>query len=170
MYQENPDGPLLGAQSFSDRIVLFGDDFAVPVKDKLEGEAVIKALEATFASTPVGLLHIGRKEVRNIRHGVDFLSYRIIRKPKIWGGHLHVRPSPKAYKRFYQRAFEKYCLAGGGTHGCARALLYMRRWLKSFPLWQPTRLSKLYLRLELGSCSWFKHSPKGVHQASPVKS
>jgi len=163
-------GPLLGAQSFSDRIVLFGDDFAVPVKDKLEGEAVIKALEATFASTPVGLLHIGRKEVRNIRDGVDFLSHRIIRKPKIWGGHLHVRPSPKAYRRFNRRAFEKYCLAGGGTHGCARAVHYMRRWLKSFPLWQPTKRSKLYLWLELQSWSWFKRSPAGVQLTGSVKS
>jgi hypothetical protein len=45
----------------------------------------------------------------------------------------------------------------------------MRRWLKSFPLWQPTSRSKLYLWLELHTCSWFKRSPKGVQQTGAVK-
>lgn len=153
-------GPLLGALPFADRIVLFGDDMAIPVKDGLEGEAVVKALEAAFASTPVGLLHISRQEIRHVSSGVDFLSYRIIRKPAKWGGHLHVRPSPKAYKRFYARAQEKYFKACGGKDGYLRVVLYMKRWLRSFPLWKPNYLSKLYVFLELQAFPWF----------SPVKS
>lgn len=153
-------GPLLGALSFADRIVLFGDDIAIPVKDKLEGEAVLKALEAALASTPVGLLHIGRHDIRRVSSGVDFLSHRIIRKPAKSGGHLHVRPSPKAYKRFYARAEAKYSKACGGKAGYLRVMLYMKQWLRSFPLWKPNALSKLYVFLELQAFPWF----------SPVKS
>jgi len=60
--------------SFADRIVLCGDDLAVPVKDQLEGEVVLETLQSLYAASPVGPLTIGRHSVFSIHHGVDFVG------------------------------------------------------------------------------------------------
>lgn len=147
-------GPLLGTLSFADKLVLFGDDLAVPVKDQAEAKAVLKALEAALASSPAGLLHIGRHAIANIHHRVDFLGYRIRRKHEIWGGHLHICPSGKSFRRFRLRAKAKYREAEGGNQGLIATIRYKWSWLRSWRLWKTHWLSKMWLDLYLRMTIW----------------
>ena len=147
-------GPLLGTLPFADRIVLVGDDLAVPVKDMLEGEAVLKALKSLYAASPVGLLTIGRHSLGHVKDGFDFASYHTRLKPK-WKAvldgviewYLHSRPTLRAYEKSEHKAAKKYHDAGGGLPGWKQVILYKKRWIASFPLWKPNYLSKLYLWL-----------------------
>jgi hypothetical protein len=154
-------GPLLCTLPFADRIVLVGDDLAVPVKDMLEGEAVLKALKSLYAASPVGLLTIGRHSVSHIKDGFDFASYRTRLKPKwkavldgVTEWYLHLRPTLRAYEKSEHKAAKKYHDAGGGLPGWKQVILYKKRWMASFPLWKPSYFSKLYLWLELQAGSW----------------
>ena len=147
-------GPLLGTLSFADKLVLYGDDLAVPVKDQAEAKAVLKALEAALASSPAGLLHIGRHAIADIRHRVDFLGYRIRRKHEIWGGHLHICPSGKSFRRFRLRAKAKYREAEGGNQGLIATIRYKWSWLQSWRLWKTNWLSKTWLDLYLRMTIW----------------
>jgi RNA-directed DNA polymerase len=166
-------GPLLCALSFADRIVLVGDDLAVPVKDMLEGEAVLKALKSLYATSPVGLLTIGRHRVSHIKDGFDFAGYRTTLKRK-WimvvdpstaihkeipgpEWYWHVRPTLRAYEKSEHKAAKKYHDAGGGLPGWKQVILYKKRWMASFSLWKPNYFSKLYLWLELQAGSWHQH-------------
>jgi hypothetical protein len=154
-------GPLLCTLPFADRIVLVGDDLAVPVKDMLEGEAVLKALKSLYAASPVGLLTIGRHSLSHVKHGFDFASYHTRLKPKwkavlddVTEWYLHVRPTLRAYEKFEHKAAKKFHEAGGGLPGWKQVILYMKCWMASFPLWKPNYSSKLYLWLELQAGSW----------------
>jgi hypothetical protein len=149
-------GPLLGTLSFADRIVLYGDDLAVPVKDMSEGEAVLKALKALYASSLAGPLTIGRQKISHLSQGVDFLSHRIVRKSMYWGGHLHVHPNGTAFRRMEFKAARVFHMAGGGMPGWKHVILYTKRWIASFPLWKPNYLSKLYVWYTLQAGSWHK--------------
>jgi hypothetical protein len=161
-------GPLLCTLPFADRIVLVGDDLAVPVKDILEGEAVLKALKSLYAASPVGLLTIGRHSLCHVKDGFDFASYRTRLKPKwkavldgVTEWYLHLRPTLRAYEKSEHKAAKKYHDAGGGLPGWKQVVLYKKRWMASFPLWKPNYFSKLYLWLELQAGSWHQH-PKDV--------
>ena len=147
-------GPLLSSLSFAHRIVLIGDDLAVPVKDRSEGEAVLNALKSLYAASPVGLLTIGRHSVDKISDGYDFCGYRTVRKPQKWGGHLHRRPSLRAYEKSQSKAAEKFREAGGGLPGWKKVFLYVKPWMRSFSLWKPNYLSKLYVWYQLQAASW----------------
>jgi hypothetical protein len=154
-------GPLLCTLPFADRIVLVGDDLAVPVKDMLEGEAVLKALKSLYAASPVGLLTIGRHSLCHVKDGFDFASYRTRLKPKwktvldgVTEWYLHLRPTLRAYEKSEHKAAKKYHDAGGGLPGWKQVNLYKKRWMASFPLWKPNYFSKLYLWLELQAGSW----------------
>jgi hypothetical protein len=161
-------GPMLSTLPFVDRLVLVGDDLAVPVKDKPEGEAVLETLKSLYAASPVGLLTIGRHKVSHIKDGIDFAGYRT-RLKKRWinptmatqsedsglDWYLHVRPSLRAYEKFEQRADKRFKKNGGGLSAWKQVVLYMKRWTASFSLWKPTHLSKLYLWYTLfGAGSW----------------
>ena len=147
-------GPLLSSLSFAHRIVLIGDDLAVPVKDRSEGEAVLNALKSLYAASPVGLLTIGRHSVDKISDGYDFCGYRTVRKPQKWGGHLHRRPSLRAYEKSQSKAAEKFREAGGGLAGWKKVFLYVKPWMRSFSLWKPNYLSKLYVWYQLQAALW----------------
>jgi hypothetical protein len=153
-------GPLLGTLSFADRLVLYGDDLAVAVRDKTEAEAVLKTLRSLLEASPVGPLLIGRHAMRHVKEGVDFLSYRITRKPWYLGGHLHVRPSTLSYKRVEERAAHRYLECGGGPEGRKQVLLYVKRWIAALRLWKPNRFSRRYLWLTLMSGAWHAGQPK----------
>jgi len=143
---------------------------AVPVKDMLEGEAVLKALKSLYATSPVGLLTIGRHKISHIKYGFDFVSYRTRLKPKwkdtlnhVTEWYLHVRPTLRSYEKFEHNAAKKFHHAGGGLAGWKQGFLYMKRWMASFPLWKPNYLSKLYLWYTLQAGSWHKvGKPKAV--------
>ena len=154
-------GPLLRTLPFADRMVLIGDDLAVAVKDVSEGEAVLEAVKSLYATSPVGLLTIGRHSVRHIEGGVDFTSYhtRLRRKWKVnYGGEveweLHVRPTLRAYEKMEHRAAVKYHEAGGGQAGWKQVVLYLKRWIASFPLWKPNHVSKGYIWAQLQAGEW----------------
>jgi hypothetical protein len=153
--------PLLGILPFANRLVLIGDDFAVPVKDKLEGEAVLETLKSLFAASPVGLLTIGRHRISHIKEGFDFVSYRTRLKPKwkvalshVTEWYLHVRPTLRAFEKSEHQAARKFHDAGGGLPGWKQVILYKKRWMASFPMWKPNYFSKLYLWLALQAGSW----------------
>lgn len=165
-------GPLLGTLPFANRLVLIGDDLAVPVRDKLEAEAVLETLKSLYAASPVGLLTIGRHSVSHIKGGFDFAGYRSTLKRK-WimvvdpstkterempgpEWYWHVRPTLRAYEKFEHQAARKFHDAGGGIPGWKQVILYMKRWMASFPMWKPNYLSKQYLWLQLRAGSWRK--------------
>jgi hypothetical protein len=158
-------GRLLSTLPFADRIVLVGDDVAIPVKDEPEGEAVLEALKSLYASSPVGLLTIGRSSISHIKHGFDFVSYRTTLKQRwkvnpdgLTEWYLHVRPTLRAYEKFEAKAIRVFHAHGGGLPGWKQLILYMKRWMASFPLWKPTYLSKCYLWFQLQAGSWHKVS------------
>ncbi len=156
-------GPLLRTLPFADRIVLIGDDLAVPVKDVLEGEAVLSAVQSRYAASPVGLLTIGRHRVSHIKDGVDYVSYRTrlaIKWKSVdgWAGeadqNFHVRPTLRAYEKMEHRAAAIYQEAGGAHAGWKQVALYLKRWFASFPLWKPNQVSKAYVWAQLQAASW----------------
>lgn len=147
-------GPMLATLPFANRIVLYGDDLAVPVKDLSEGEEVQNLIKSLYATSPVGPLTIGRGTISHMMRGFDFLGYRTIRKPECWGGRIHCRPSYRSYRKFELTAAAVYRDAGGGMAGLKQAVLYQKRWMASYPLWKPNHLSKLYLWYTLQAGSW----------------
>ncbi len=149
-------GPMLATLPFANRIVLYGDDLAVPVKDLSEGEEVQNLIKSLYATSPVGPLTIGRGTISHMMRGFDFLGYRTIRKPECWGGRIHCRPSYRSYRKFELTAAEVYRDAGGGMAGWKQVFLYQKRWMASYPLWKPNHLSKLYLWYTLQAGSWHK--------------
>ena len=94
-----------------------GTILAVPVSDETEAEAVLKTLRSLLETSPVGPLLIGREVKPHITQGVDFLSYRIVKKAWYVGGHLHICPSAKGYKRVQERAARRFLEVGGGPEG-----------------------------------------------------
>jgi hypothetical protein len=162
--------PLLSALSFADRIVQVGDDLAIPVKDMSEAAAVLLALKSLYATSPVGLLTIGRSETRHIKAGFDFAGYRTTLKRK-WVNvvdqttgvvieqpgpewHLKSNPSPKSFRKMERTAAKKYLEAGGGIPGWKQVFLYVKRWLAAFSLWKPTYEAKVNIWLELRAGTW----------------
>lgn len=153
-------GPLLDAQSFAHKLVQFGDDLAVPVKDMAEAQAVLKTLEGIFASSPVGLLHIGHQATSSVLQGVDFVGYRVKRELNQQQGKLRAYPNQKSFKRFEQRAFDRYIAAGCLRPGCTASFRYLRRWLRSWPLWEHFLEAQWNLRADLRANWWFQAGPK----------
>lgn len=157
-------GPLLDAQSFSHKLVQFGDDLAVPVKDMVEAEAVLKTLGGILATTPAGLLPIGHQAISSVLEGVDIVGYRIRREHGPPEETLRAYPNSKSFKRMELRACERYIAAGGGRPGCAAALRYARRWLRSWPLWDHYLEDQWNTTANLRANGWFKAGPKIKHQ------
>lgn len=163
-------GPLLSTLPFADRIVLIGDDLAVPVKDMSEGNAVLATLTSLYAASPVGLLTIGRSDVSHIKAGFNFAGYRMTLKRK-WVSvidpttgvenefpgpewHMKARPSPFAYEKMEHKAAKRFQQAGGGDAGWEEVSVYVDRWMGAFPLWKPNEISKGYLWSQLQAGSW----------------
>ena len=145
--------PLLSTLSFADRIALFGDNLAIPVKDKPEAEAVLKAITSLYATSAVGPLTI-RHKINRVADGFEYCSYWTTRKSAHWGGQLHVCPSHNAYQKWEQNCIKVYHEAGGGLVGWKQVYMYTRRWMASFPLWKPHRNSRQCLWNTLQSGCW----------------
>jgi len=162
-------GPLLNALPFAARLVLFGDDLAIPVKDMLEAEAVLVTLKSHYAASPVGLLTF-RSKVRHIKAGFDFVGYRTTLKRKwikvvdqVSGAHIEIpgpewymkiNPSSKSFRKMESEAASRYRAAGGGIPGWKQVFLYAKRWWRSFSLWEPNYQAKLHIWLELRAGTW----------------
>jgi hypothetical protein len=144
-------GPLLATLSFVDRLILYGDDIAVPAKDLETAKAYLKALKSIFSTSPVGPLAIGRQEITHLAQGADYLGYRICRKPKLFGGHIHLRPSPRSYARFEMRALDVYLNAEKNDAGAQEVQAYVNRWIGAFNLWVPNEKSKELIGLSLSA-------------------
>jgi len=131
-------GPLLSATSFSDRLVLHGDDIAIPVKGEGEAQDTLQTLRSIFENTPVGPLTIGRHAIRHVSEWIHFLKYAVRLNPWSSDGSLYAVPSGKSFDRFGDRAAAKY-LKGPPETAKGRVSLYRKKWPKAFPLWKPNK-------------------------------
>lgn len=144
-------GPRLRSLLFADHLVQYGDDVAVPAKDIATAEVILETLTSVFSTTPVGPFAIGRHSVAPIAEGCDFLGYRISRKAKCFGGHLHYRPSKWAFSKMQAKAVEYYAAAGKGEEGAERVASYLLRWRAAFPRWPFNEWSNDHLRSTMRS-------------------
>lgn len=150
-------GPLIDTLSFSDRVILYGDDIAVPAKDHQTAEAYFMALKSVLSTSPVGPLAIGRNKISPIIVGADFLGYRIKKKPALFVGHdhipshIHIRPSRRSYLRLEERARAIHLSADQSEAADTAVQTYVSRWINAFRLWPANEKSKEYIRLSLAA-------------------
>lgn len=136
-------GPVLSTAPFVDRIHLYGDNTAVPVRSRLEGETLLDALRSLLRNTPAGPLSIGDASVDSINQGVELVKFRFRRVGAWWGGGIRITPARKAYRRYGARVSAK--AAAGASNPELQD--YSDRWLRSYrSLWQPNSISAAYFR------------------------
>lgn len=144
-------GPRLRSLLFADHLVQFGDDFAAPAKDVATTEVMLETLTSVLSTTPVGPFAIGRHSIAPLSEGFNFLGYRISRKAKCFGGHLHYRPSKWSFSKMEAKAIEYYEANGKGEEGSKRVASYLPRWTASFPRWPFNEWSNEHLRSTMRS-------------------
>jgi len=109
-------GPLLNTTPFVGRLVLFGDDVAVPAKDQTEAEDVLHTLRSRYESCPTGSLIIGRQQVEDIRSKrVYFGQYGIKRWPTFLGGGVDITPAYNSFERSKDKVFDIACTGDADT-------------------------------------------------------
>jgi hypothetical protein len=146
-------GPVLAQQSFAHDLALYQDEVAVAVETLAEAGATLETLKSIFSTSPAGPLTIGQQRVKHISKGFAFLAYYMSRTKL---GKLHIKPRLRAFARAEDRAIARYLGAGAGHAGLKALVLYLRRWRRSFPLWNANWWGKWYQWLELFAGTWHK--------------
>lgn len=107
--------------------------------------AILETLKSILSTSPVGPLTIGHHDVEHISNGFGFLAYFM----RVKWGKLHTSPRWRAFERAEYVAAAKYSAAGGGMPGMKAQVLYLKRWRRSFPLWNADWWGKWYQWLSL---------------------
>jgi hypothetical protein len=142
-------GPLLSTAPFADRLFLYGDNMAVPAKDRSEAEAISEALRSLFRNSPAGPLTIGEQAIQNVDEKVHLVMYALKRSRRFGARRLRVMPSQRSYERYSLKVSD---LAAKGAPETS-IVDYTRRWVAAHRLWEPNALSLLYLKLTAGNAS-----------------
>jgi len=135
-------GPLLNASPFAKRVVLYGDDIAIPTKSEEEAEDIYQALRSLLENTgPGGPLTIGYHRTRCADDYVEFCKYKLKRAPKIFGADIRYSPSNRGLQRFDQNVMRIYLKASEGEEQVSVAK-YVAAWKKAYSLWHPNEIAE----------------------------
>ncbi|MCJ2077617.1 hypothetical protein MKK68_18505 [Methylobacterium sp. E-016] len=168
-------GPELRSLTLDDRIVLYGDDFAVPAVTRDEAEAFAKTLPELMKAHPAGPFRLKCCTLRNASDGFNFLKYhfRLDHLTK----RTRLRPSSISYHRFAENV--RSIIAENPYRDIYKAvMIYRQRWLGSFRrykanesalglLWQSAIAdlpSSLYIKWQRG-CEHYRSAhiwPPGI--------
>jgi hypothetical protein len=130
-------GPLLNATPFAARVVLHGDDIAVPAKTEEEAQAIYNTLRSLLENEcPAGPLPIGFHKIWYVNEYLNFCKYKLRRTPKIFGGEIRYCPSTRSFQRYERNVVKIYLQAPDGEEE-HRVAEYRERWKQAFPLWHP---------------------------------
>ena len=130
-------GPLLNATPFAARVVLHGDDIAVPAKTEEEAKAIYNTLHSLLENEcPAGPLPIGFHKIWCVNEYVNFCKYKLRRTAKTFGGEIRYCPSTRSFQR-YERNVVEICLQAPDGEDEHRVAEYCERWKQAFPLWHP---------------------------------
>jgi hypothetical protein len=103
-----------------------------------------KALQASLEAHPAGSFRLKKLVIYHVSQGVDFCGYRITRKPVIYGDPIHFCPSAQSYMRYRDKV--AVIVANTEPKFVKQAVIaYSKNWMKTFRLWHPHWLSRLYL-------------------------
>jgi RNA-directed DNA polymerase len=136
-------GPLLNATPFAARVVLHGDDIAVPAKTEEEAKAIYNTLRSLLENEcPAGPLPIGFHKIWCVNEYVNFCKYKLRRTPKIFGAEIRYCPSTRSFNRYERNVVKIYLQAPDGEEE-QHVAQYSEAWKKAFgPLWQPNELAE----------------------------
>lgn len=134
-------GPMLATTDFSNRIFLFGDNISVPVRNRPEGEAILRTVCSRLQNGCGGPLTIGYHQVAHESDGIQLVKYCVSRAARRFGGRIRIRPAAKSYQNYSRRVTEK---ARDGA-SASTIELYRQSWINAFPLWEPNETSLGYL-------------------------
>jgi hypothetical protein len=102
-------GPLLNATPFAARVVLYGDDIAVPAKTEEEAKAIYNTLRSVLENEcPAGPLPIGFRKIWCAEEYVSFCKYNSRRAPEIFGGEIRHSPSTRSFQRYKRNVMKIY--------------------------------------------------------------
>lgn len=134
-------GPTLATTEFSNRIFLFGDNISVPVRDRPEGEAILRTVSSRLQNGCGGPLTIGYHQIAHESEGIQLVKYCISRAAERLGGRMRIRPAAKCYQNYSRRVTEKE------RDGASASAIeqYKQSWIDAFPLWEPNETSLGYL-------------------------
>jgi hypothetical protein len=136
-------GPILKALPCGDRIVLYGDDFAIGAFSENEAQAYIGAFKKILKTHPVGPLELKEgSKVAAVKPHFEFVKYRYCASD----AGTHRRPSGRSYYRYEHRLRERV-LNAGPLHAKESGFSYMRNWASAFPKWDKNELSEILLEL-----------------------
>lgn len=137
-------GPELGSLTSDSRIILYGDDIAVPAATRLEADTFAKTLPERLGAHPAGPFRLKRCEVAEAQVGFNFLKYKV-RRDRFTGA-AQLRPSDLSYHRFHERVREIVRLEALDEVYPA-VMAYRDHWLTSFRRYEanPTALNLLGL-------------------------
>lgn len=128
-------GPTLAATPFVERVVLHGDDIAVPAKGEAEAEFVLNTLRSRLESNgPAGPLTIGHHHIYTATDYVNFCKYKLKRSPEVFGGGIRFSPTTRGLQKFDDRVKLAYLRAAKGDEAVSVAK-YVTAWKSSYPLW-----------------------------------
>ena len=131
-------GPELRSLTSDDRVILYGDDIAVPADTRDMADTLAKTLSELLEVHSAGPFRLKRCSVEDARPGFNFLKYKFRRDR--FTGRSYLRPSDLSYHRFGER-----------VRGIVRdeprekvypaVMAYRGRWLTSFRRYQPNWLA-----------------------------
>lgn len=135
-------GPLLNASPFAKRVIMYGDDIAIPAKSEDEAEVIYKALRFLLENTgPGGPLTIGYHNIWCVENYVNFCKYKLKRTPNIFGADIRYSPSTRGLQRFDQKVKRIYLEATEGEEQ-VRVAKYVTAWKKAYPHWHPNEIAE----------------------------
>jgi hypothetical protein len=158
-------GPLLNATPFAGRVLLHGDDIAVPAKTEEEAEAIYQTLRSELENNgPAGPLTIGFHKIWCVDKYVNFCKYKLRRTSKVFGAEIRYCPSTRSFHRYERNVVKIYLQAPNGEEK-QHVAQYSEAWKKAFgALWQPNELGEDMLAVT--TINAMSHAWKIKNQAS----
>lgn len=137
-------GPALRQIASAERIVIYGDDFAISTHSMSEAIALKKAAVGILESHPAGPFRLKRCEIKHVNDGFSFLSYH--HRLDVYDNKVRRRPAINSYLRYERKVSEIFANL---TFRDARRKVarYRTRWMKSFRKWPWNPQSKTLLWL-----------------------
>jgi hypothetical protein len=139
----------------------YADDIIAGSRKQEEAEANKLLLGDLLLDHPAGPLFM-RSAVATLGQPIDFLGYRIRRRPILFGGGIRYTPSPTAFDRFEIRAYDRLSKKPAKTR-FEEAQKYKREWCNSNRSWDRSEQGDLMMDITL------HHLLSGISHAQWVK-
>ncbi|ASK88367.1 reverse transcriptase domain-containing protein [Sphingorhabdus sp. SMR4y] len=129
--------------------IVHGDDVIIGNDRECVAQANEGVVHALCAGHPAGPFKV-KSEISEFGTPLDYLGYRVRKRPKKFGGGVRFTPSPKSFNRLETRMFERL----SDSHPSEieeREKQYRTSWMSAFSIWDRSKNGDDLVEINIGA-------------------